>query len=88
MDPNIRKQFEHLALQRSPENLSCDGMLSRRQIQSRHNSIMREWNALERKVGHKVSLSAVEDGMCEPDYPPYYMLGRGGDAGGPEPRRN
>ena len=60
MDENIRKRFEELARQRSPENLSCDGELSRRQIIARHGTIMREWVKLEKQVGRKVRLSEVE----------------------------
>lgn len=63
MDPRILRQFEHLAIQRSPENLSCDGELSRRQIQSRHSAIMREWNELEKQVGRKVALTEIHRAM-------------------------
>lgn len=63
MHPSIRRQFEHLAIQRSPENLSCDGELGRRQIQSRHKAIMTEWKALETLMGRTVKLSEIEREM-------------------------
>ena len=64
MTPPIVRQFEHLAICRSPENLTCDGELSRRQVQSKHAGIMKEWRKLEAQVGRRVSLSEIEDGMC------------------------
>ena len=64
MDTSIRRQFEHLAIERSPENLTCDGQLGKRQVQSRHAAIMREWSRLEGMVGRKVSLREIEDEMC------------------------
>jgi hypothetical protein len=65
MERSVRRNFEHLAMQRSPENLSCDGELNRRQIQSRHRAIMAEWKELEKLMGRKVSLDEIERGMCE-----------------------
>ena len=74
----ILRQFQHLAIARSPENLSCDGELSRRQVQSRHAAIMREWRLLEKQVGRKVTLEEVQRLVARDDeYPPYYMMGRG-----------
>lgn len=63
MTPDTRKQFEKLAIQRSPENLSCDGELSRSAIIKRHAAIMAEWQALEKQVGRKVSLDEIYIGM-------------------------
>lgn len=60
MHESIRKQFEYLACRRSPENLTCDGELSRKQVISRHAAIMREWKELEVLMGRKVSLSEIE----------------------------
>lgn len=77
MDTNILRQFQHLVLQLSPENLSCDGELSRRQIQSRHAAIIREWKALEKQVGRRVSLDEIHRVIMQNEYPPYYMMGRG-----------
>jgi hypothetical protein len=57
---NIMKQFFGLANRLSPENLHCDGEISKAQVQMRYRQIMREWATLERKVGRKVSLEEVE----------------------------
>jgi len=57
---NIMQQFFGLANRLSPENLSCDGEISKAQAQMRYRQIMREWATLERKVGRKVSLEEVE----------------------------
>lgn len=78
MDDEIRSKFERLAVARSPENLTCDGELSRKQVIARHSSIMREWVALEKKVGRKVSLDEIERQMYERRrYGLGYMQGRG-----------
>lgn len=77
MEKSIRRQFEHLAIMRSPENLSGDGEYSRREVQRRHKRIMDEWGDLEKLLGRKVSLREIEDGMCEPQYPLGYMRMRG-----------
>lgn len=61
---SIRRKFEHLAIERSPENLSCDGMLGPRQVQHRHKRIMGEWNKLEKMVGRRVSFREIEDVLC------------------------
>ena len=58
---NIMHQFFGLANRLSPENLSCDGEISKAQVQVRYRQIMREWAALERRVGQKVSLEEVEE---------------------------
>lgn len=80
MEKSIRRQFEHLAIMRSPENLTGDGEYGRRETQRRHKLIMAEWKDLEKLLGRKVSLREIEDGLCsprEPDYPPGYMQQRG-----------
>lgn len=48
-------KFNSLAGQLSPENLSCDGELSRAQVKKRYNSLMTQWRALEKEVGRSVS---------------------------------
>ena len=64
--PNLsnedRKAFEDLTCQLSPENLSCDGMLSRSQTQGKLRRIMIKWAALEQKAGQKVDQFDIE---CE-----------------------
>jgi hypothetical protein len=78
MEASVRRQFEYLAIMRSPENLAGDGEYSRRQQQARHAAIMKDWRALEKLLGRKVSLDEIEAGVKEKnEYPPYYMIGRG-----------
>lgn len=58
----IRRDFEGLAIQRSPENLCGDGEYSRRDIQRRHSAIMAKWHELEVLVGRRVTLDEIERG--------------------------
>lgn len=55
LSPEIKAQFESLASQLSPENLSCDGELSKAQINGRRGAIMSKWKALEREAGRSVA---------------------------------
>jgi len=57
LSPELTEAFEDLACRLSPENLHCDGEITRAQAQVRYNQIMREWKALEKKAGRKVSES-------------------------------
>lgn len=65
MHISVRRQFEALSIRRSPENLSCDGECSRRDIQRRHAAIMSEWRELEKLVGRKVTLNEIEGQLSE-----------------------
>lgn len=51
----LTRAFSDLSCRLSPENLHCDGEITRAQAQVRYNQIMREWKALEKKAGRKVS---------------------------------
>jgi len=51
----LKRQFSSLAAQLSPENLSCDGELSRAKIASRHRALTKQWKALEKAAGQTVS---------------------------------
>jgi hypothetical protein len=62
---DIHKQFESLANRLSPENLACDGEISRAQTHARYRQIMREWAVLERKVGRKVTQDEIEHAMMQ-----------------------
>ncbi len=53
-----QKEFQSLASQLSPENLHCDGEITRAQAQTKYRRIMKRWRALEKALGRKVS----EDG--------------------------
>jgi hypothetical protein len=57
---SIKKEFDNLACRLSPENLHCDGEISRTEAGRRKAQIMREWRALEARAGRKVS----EDETC------------------------
>jgi hypothetical protein len=57
----LRAQFEDLACQLSPENLTCDGELSRARVNQRRREINQKWAALEREVGHKVDVAEIEE---------------------------
>lgn len=45
----------------SPENISCDGELSRTAIRKRASAIRAEWKEIERKLGRKVSEEEAEN---------------------------
>lgn len=51
--------FLHLACALSPENLSCDGELSRAAVARKYKGLMKQWKALEAKVGRKVTEDEV-----------------------------
>jgi len=59
MDKELQRQFLGLACQLSPENLSQDGEASVYQQIRDRKIIMREWAALEKKVGRKVTADEV-----------------------------
>lgn len=54
-----KQEFQSLACRLSPENLHCDGEVSRAEAKRRHAQIMREWRDLESQVGRKVSEDEV-----------------------------
>jgi hypothetical protein len=56
---DIKNRFAILAGQLSPENISCDGMLSRAKIAARRKQIMKEWASLEKQAGVKVTEDQV-----------------------------
>ncbi len=55
LTPEIKEAFVGLASRLSPENLSCDGECSAREVSSRHRQLTREWKELERRAGVKVT---------------------------------
>lgn len=67
VNPNIitglteeaKQEFQSLACRLSPENLHCDGEVSRTEAKRRHAQIMREWKALEQRVGRKITEDQV-----------------------------
>jgi hypothetical protein len=50
-----KDRFLELSGALSPENLCCDGMLPRHQVIKRARALHKEWAALEKMVGRKVS---------------------------------
>jgi hypothetical protein len=58
-------KFARLENEFSPENLTCDGELSNAQVKKKYGMLMREWKALEKEVGHKISRNEVDDWMME-----------------------
>jgi len=64
--PEAAKQkFYQMASDLSPENLTCDGELSRARVQSRFTQIMREWNLLQHQIRGDVTIEMVEAAMYD-----------------------
>jgi len=59
------EKFGRLDGEFSPENLTCDGELSNLQVRKKYAMLMREWRALEKEIGHKISRNEVDDWMME-----------------------
>lgn len=53
------KAFINLASRLSPENLYCDGEISRAEAQRKYLRLMREWAQLEARVGRSVDEDEV-----------------------------
>ena len=51
----LKNTFASLANQMSPENVSCDGEISRSQVRIRMASLRRQWKAAEAQAGRKVT---------------------------------
>jgi len=61
-----KKAFINLVCRLSPENLACDGEISEPEIDLRYAQCMREWRALEKQVGRKVSEEEAEKWAYQP----------------------
>ena len=55
MTQEQEQAFINLASRLSPENLCCDGLATKAQVRKRLAQIRREWKALEKEVGRKVT---------------------------------
>jgi len=55
MNKEIQAKFWDLTCQLSPENLNCDGEISRAEANRRYKRLMKEWHALEAQVGRTVT---------------------------------
>ena len=51
--------FLSLSCRLSPENLHCDGLCSRAEVNRRYAVIMREWKAAEKQFGSTVTENDV-----------------------------
>jgi len=56
---DILKKFAGLACRLSPENLCCDGEISRAEVNKRRRKIDREWINLEKEFGQMVGIREV-----------------------------
>lgn len=54
-EQKIMERFVRLLGDLSPENLSCDGELSRAQINRKLLLIKKEWKELEKELGKKMT---------------------------------
>jgi hypothetical protein len=55
MNEALWAEFNRLSNELSPENLCCDGELPPAAVRRKHKALMKEWAALEKKAGCKVS---------------------------------
>ena len=67
-EKEILNDFAGLVCRLSPENLCCDGEISRAEVNRRFRQIQKEWKALEKEIGHKVSEDQVYDFMLKEEH--------------------
>lgn len=60
-------KFFALSCALSPENLHCDGEISVAEANRKYNRLMKDWRALEREAGRKVT----EDELWSATYAEY-----------------
>lgn len=61
MTEEIKREFARIANSLSPENLHCDGEISRTEAKRRGVALRKKWKALEKEVGRKVTEEEVWD---------------------------
>lgn len=61
IESKIFEDFLDLSSQLSPENLCCDGEASQSYIRQKLRRINKEWKALEKQIGRKVTETEVWD---------------------------
>lgn len=61
LDQKMLEYFMNLCCALSPENLHCDGEISKAEANRKYAKLMREWRAGERIVGHPVNEQDVWD---------------------------
>ena len=55
----IMEELLDLSCALSPENLSCDGELSRNRVRTRYRRLMKKWRDLEKKLGRTITEEEV-----------------------------
>lgn len=60
LSPALFARFDALSCRLSPENLTCDGECSPAEVRQRFAAIRREWAALEKEAGRKVTETEIE----------------------------
>jgi len=65
MTDNQKQKLEALVNRLSPENLCCDGEISKTQVNKRYRKIMQEWREIEKEVGRKISEDEVETWLIQ-----------------------
>lgn len=67
---NAMNNLVNLAIQLSPENLTCDGELPRAAVRAKRARLLKEWREQEKALGRKVSEEEVWNySMREPNLP-------------------
>lgn len=61
-------QFKDLYMRLEPENLTCDGELSKSEVARKYKKLRKDWKRLERQVGRIVTDEEVIEAM----YPHIY----------------
>ena len=59
-EDELMKELDRLCGELSPENLSCDGEISRTAMMIKAREIRAEWKEIEKKLGRKVSEEEAE----------------------------
>ena len=59
MNKEQHSKFLRLACELSPENLHCDGEISRAEAKRKWVRLMKQWRVLEKEVGRTVSEDEV-----------------------------
>ena len=60
MENLLQEKFYRLLNELSPENLCCDGEISKSQVKVKYRRLMNEWRELEKEAGYKVSIDQME----------------------------
>lgn len=59
IDDSVMQQFFDLECQLSPENLHCDGEISRTEAQRKYVRLQKEWKVLEKTAGRKMESEEI-----------------------------